>query len=123
MMSMNEKTPTQDELLQVIKLTPEKVEFSDVMACIDANYRFVETAFVNGSLNNKAGENNGSCQLFAFAQLQGLDKAQTLACFGTYYRDDVMQNPQGDDHQNIRNFMQTGWEGIQYSQQALLVKS
>jgi len=34
-----------------------------------------------------------------FAQLQQLSQAETLACFGKYYREDVLQNPEGDDHQ------------------------
>ncbi|WP_188863865.1 HopJ type III effector protein, partial [Aliivibrio fischeri] len=46
----------------------------------------------------------------------------TLACFGQYYRHDVLENPQGDDHQNIRNFMVTGWAGVQFKTQALQAK-
>ena len=77
------------------------------------------TAFRNGELENAAGQNNGSCKLFAFARLQGLSKEQTLACFGAYYRNDVLGNPTGTDHQNIRNFMQYDWDGIAYAESAL----
>ena len=68
------------------------------------------------------GENSGSCKLFAFARLQGLSEAQTLACFGSYYRDDVLGDPGGSNHQNIRNFMQTGWKGVQFEGEALKPK-
>ena len=33
--------------------------------------------------------------------------------WGQYYRD-VLKNPDGDDHQNIRNFMKYGWEGVPF---------
>ena len=60
--------------------------------------------------------------LFAFAQKQQLSEAQTLACFGDYYRKDVLENPQGEDHQNIRQFMKSGWFGIAFSGDALAAK-
>lgn len=87
--------------------------FSDTMNIIDALYDFTPCAFNNGNTRNEAGENNGSCKLFAFAKLNGFSEAETLACFGEYYRD-VLASPKGDDHQNIRNFMTTGWTGIQF---------
>jgi hypothetical protein len=45
-----------------------------------------------------------------------------LACFGTYYRDDVLANPEGSDHGNIRNFMKTGWAGVSLPEGVLTVK-
>ena len=100
----------------------ETLEFSDTMAVIEENYQFTEQAFSNGDQQNDAGQNSGSCKIFAFAQLQGLSKQQTLACFGRYYRDDVLQHPAGDDHQNIRQFMMNGWEGIKFTGSALSSK-
>jgi len=73
-------------------------------------------------LANEAGQNSGSCKIFAFAQRHGLSQQQALACFGTYYRDDVLQNPNGTDHQNIRNFMDTGWPGIAFDGEPLHAK-
>jgi len=94
--------------------SPEKIGFADTMAVVDANYHFTETAFQNGEMNNQQGENSGSCKLFSFAKLQGLSEQQTLACFGEYYRNDVLASPDGTDHQNIRNFIKTGWQGIRF---------
>lgn len=108
-----------NELLARLNNTPEHIEFSEVIALIDAQYEFTPTTFSNGALLNEAGKNSGSCKIFAFALLHGLSAQQTLACFGAYYRADVLQNPHGTDHQNIRNFMQTGWAGIQFSGAAL----
>lgn len=106
---------TVDTFLKKLKETPENIEFSELMDVIDSHYTFTETAFKNGSLQNQAGENTGSCKLFSFAKLNQLDKQQTLACFGAFYREDVLQHPDADNHQNIRNFMQTGWEGIHFT--------
>lgn len=44
--------------------------------------------------------------------LHKLTKEQTLNGFGGYYREDVLKNPQGTDHEQIRNFMNHGWDGV-----------
>ena len=108
--------------LEKLSAMPQAVEFTDTMAVIEANYQFTETQFVNGEQVNAAGQNSGSCKLFSFAQLHNLDEAKTLACFGAYYRDDVLKHPQGSDHQNIRQFMVNGWQGVKFSGQALTEK-
>lgn len=108
-----------EDLLQKLQNSPATVAFTDVIAVIDAYYSFTETAFTNGNIHNEAGQNNGSCKIFAFAKLQCLSKEQTLACFGDYYRVDVLQHPEANDHQNIRNFMETAWAGIAFETQAL----
>ena len=105
--------------LQKLKNTPDSIAFSDTMAVIEAMYEFTPAAFKNGELMNEPGQNSGSCKLFAFAQLQGFSPQQTLTCFGTYYRDDVLLHPDGTDHQNIRNFMKAGWAGIKFSSSPL----
>ncbi len=108
--------------MQQLRSNPDSIAFSDTIAVIDANYDFTPTAFKNGDLMNEAGQNNGSCKLFAFAQLQNLTAAETLACFGRYYRDDVLKHPEAIDHQNIRNFIKHGWGGIKYQGDALKAK-
>ncbi len=113
---------TLNTFLQRLNDAPETIAFTDTMAIIEALYDFTPTEFKNGELPNAAGQNNGSCKLFSFAKLQGLSQQQTLACFGDYHRKDVLENPQGSDHQNIRNFMKTGWEGISFQGDALAPK-
>ncbi|HEX5363924.1 MAG TPA: HopJ type III effector protein [Gallionella sp.] len=108
--------------LQRLNEAPETVAFNDTIAVIEALYDFTPTAFTNGNLRNEAGQNNGSCKLFSFARLNGLSQQQTLACFGAYYRDDVLKHPEATDHQNIRNFMLTGWDGIAFDGVALTPK-
>lgn len=105
--------------LEQLQENPKSITFQDTIQVIEENYDFTPTAFQNGNQYNNVGENNGSCKIFAFAKLNNLSKEATLACFGAYYFDDVLQNPDGTDHQNIRNFMQMGWDGINFEGEAL----
>lgn len=111
--------PDVNALLNKIKQSPEQIDFSEVIAHIDANYQYQPCAFTNGELNNVAGSNEGSCKIFSFAKLQELDHHQTLALFGQFYRTDVLGNPEGNDHGNIRNFIKHGWDGIKFAGVAL----
>lgn len=107
------------DFLQRLRATPGRIEFADTIAVIEAHYEYVPTAFRNGAVENAAGQNGGSCKIFAFARLHQLSPAETLACFGRYYREDVLQHPDGSDHQNIRNFMRSGWAGVDFEGEAL----
>ncbi|AFK02010.1 HopJ type III effector protein [Emticicia oligotrophica DSM 17448] len=113
---------TLEEFLKKLKETPQEVAFTDTMAVVEANYDFTPTAFQNGDLSNEAGQNSGSCKLFSFAKIQGFSVEDTLACFGDFYRKDVLENPEASNHQNIRNFMKTGWAGISFEGTALTEK-
>ena len=108
--------------LEKLKNTPNAITFQETIAVIEAHYDFEPTAFENGLQHNMANENNGSCKVFAFAQLHNLSAETTLACFGAYYTEDVLKNPNGTDHQNIRNFMKTGWDGIAFYGEPLTLK-
>ncbi|MEZ8144692.1 type III effector [Enterovibrio norvegicus FF-33] len=102
--------------------TPELIEFEDTMAVIDGLYDFSPSQFVNGNLTNKAGQNSGSCKILAFGKLHGLDERSVVACFGRYYREDVLGHPGGSDHQNIRNFVVSGWKGVSFDRLPLTPK-
>lgn len=109
-------------LFEQLETSPEKIQFKEVIAFIDKHYDFTPTKFINGNTVNEAGQNNGSCKIFSFAQLNDLSKEETLNLFGEFYREDVLKNPDGADHQNIRNFMESGWEGISFEEKALVRK-
>jgi hypothetical protein len=113
---------TLESYITQLKQSPKTIAFTETIAIIEENYTFTPTAFQNGNQHNAAGENSGSCKLFTFAKLQNLTPEETLACFGAYYFEDVLKNPEGTDHQNIRNFMVTGWDGIQFEGTALILK-
>ena len=96
-------------------------KFADVIAFIEAHYTHTPTAFKNGQQLNAATENQGSAKVFSFAQLNDLDQQQTLNLFAEHYAA-VLATPEATDHQNIRQFMQNGWTGIQFEGQALTAK-
>ncbi len=105
-----------------LESAPESIEFTDVAALIEQWYTFTPVAFRNGPIFNEPGQNSGSCRLFAFARLHDFTVNETLYCFGAYYRADVLKTPGGDSHSNIRQFMRTGWEEIEFDGVALLAK-
>lgn len=112
-----------EELISQLRNSPDSIAFSDVMATIQSEYHYTPCRFYNGidsdKLTNEAGTNEGSCKIFSFALLNNLNIDETLQCFGDYYRKDVIENPQADDHANIRNFIQHGWAGIEFDGVAL----
>lgn len=55
--------------------------------------------------------NTGSAKMFSFGLMTKMDEAAVLRLFGEIARD---LKPNGDDHMNIRNFMKTGWKGIEF---------
>ena len=109
--------------LNRLETQPNGIEFTDVIELINGLYTYIPTAFRNNDLHSEAGQNTGSCKLFAFARLHELSKEQTLSLFGAYYRADVLKTPDGDSHPNIRQFMKTGWEGIEFEGVPLRAKN
>ncbi|MGZ8219668.1 HopJ type III effector protein [Methylomagnum sp.] len=105
----------------------QPVAFKETMAVIAEHYDYQPTRFANGAgddrLMNEPGVNEGSCKIFSFAKLHGLSEPETLALFGEYYRDEVLPNPAGEGHKNIRNFMKSGWAGIEFEGAALTLKN
>lgn len=107
------------DLIAQVRSAADSIEFSEVMTVINDNYNYTPTTFRNGDIVNEAGTNEGSCKIFYFAQLNALSEIETLALFGAFYRDDVLANPAGEDHANIRNFILDGWLGIGFEGIAL----
>lgn len=110
---------TLEEFKKKLKTAPKEISFSDTMEVIDSKYGFTPTAYTNGAVINEAGQNSGSCKLFSFAIKEGLTKEETLTCFGQYYFDEELLDLKGTSHQNIRNFMETGFEGLSFEGEAL----
>jgi len=109
-------------ILDQLKTSTETIAFKDVIAYIDEHYDFTPTKFTNGNLVNEANQNNGSCKVFSLGKMENLSEEQVLHLFGEFYRDDVLKNPGGNDHQNIRNFIEFGWKGIAFENEALRKK-
>ena len=114
------------EFLQHLQTQPESISFAQTIDTITQHYDYTPTRFSNGVNNpvvSEAGSNEGSCKIFAFAKIHQLNEAQTLQLFGDFYRKDVLEHPDANDHANIRTFMRDGWAGIQFDREALKPKS
>ena len=108
------------EFLQLVKSQGE-FTFSQVLDVIEDHYAFTSTEFKNGQLTNECGHNEGSAKVFAFAKLNELGQEETLSLFAEHYQS-VLKDPQGDNHGNIRNFIETSWGGITFDQFPLTEK-
>lgn len=107
------------ELIQ--RLKNKKAKFVDVLAFIDERYLHTPTAFTNGKQYNTENENQGSAKVFSFAQINGISKEDTLLLFAEH-GEAVLATPDATDHQNIRQFILNGWEGVTFDGAALQVK-
>ena len=104
-------------------LSKQSIAFKDVIEFIEGHYQHHATAFKNGDVYNDAMQNQGSAKVFAFGQLHNLTKEETLQLFAEHYHA-VLKHPDGIDHQNIRQFIAHGWEGIAFEQaESLKVKA
>lgn len=108
------------ELIKKVK-EAEVLKFSDVLDTMNASYDFSPTKFTNGNVSNEENTNNGSCKVFSFAKIHQLNTIESLFLFGEHYQK-VLKTPTENDHQNIRNFIKFGWEGIHFEKDALQEK-
>lgn len=111
-----------EQLITLIKRSKDNsLPFKEVIEFIETYYQHQPTAFKNGEAHNEATQNQGSARVFAFAQLNDLNEEDTLYLFAEHYQS-VLNNPNGTDHQNIRQFIMHGWPGIVFEGQVLLAK-
>ena len=97
-----------------LKLRDPAYRFEQTLAYIHQHYDYSPTAFINGALPSKAGQNEGSCKLLGLAQLEGLSAEETLLAFGEHYRS-VLADPDGTDHGNIRALIDSGLSGVRFA--------
>lgn len=106
--------------LEKLHAAPAECKFSDTLAMIDAHFEYTPRTFKNGALSSASGENAGSAKVLSFASLCGLDGKFVLQMFSEHYRD-VLGDPEGTSHGNIRNFMKTGMAGVKFEDGVALV--
>ncbi len=104
------------------QIEAKQIVFQDVLNFINDHYNYTASAFINGSLRNEATENQGSARVLSAAQLAGLSKEETLTLFVEHY-EAVLSDPNGSNHQNIRQFIAHGWDGISFKNTVLTFKS
>lgn len=109
-----ESIPPECEVFNAnVEMNADQLTFEEVMEIIDEHYESQLLEFKNGDIINKQGENEGSAKLLSYAALSCMDKETTMKLWGQYYRE-VLADPNGTSHQNIRNFMKYGWEGVPF---------
>jgi len=104
-----------------LEMSGDDLKFEEFIELCDEQYEYGLVEFKNGDVTNKPGENDGSAKVLSYAALADMDKDTTLKLWGQYYRD-VLATPDGSDHQNIRNFMKSGWDGVDFSNGIALTK-
>lgn len=111
-----------DQLITLLsQLKNNAAKFNEVITFIESYYQHTPTAFKNGDAYNEASQNQGSAKVFTFAQLNNLSTEDTLYLFAEHYQA-VLASPEAVDHQNIRQFMSNGWQGIAFEGEALTLK-
>jgi hypothetical protein len=103
------------------RLDANAMGFAEVLDYIAAEYEYYPSSFKNGELYNAENENQGSARILAFAEICSLSKEDTLRLFAEHYRA-VLADPDGAGHQNIRQFMQYGWEAVKFDRAVLVRK-
>ncbi len=109
---MSQFNQAKNELLA--QLAQDDFQFETTLAFIEQHYHFTPSAFNNGTVVNSAEQNQGSCKVFALAQLLNLTQQQALACFGQHYRD-VLATPDIDNHHNLRRVLKEGLVNITFA--------
>lgn len=104
------------------RLPQADFQFEETLAFIENHYDFTASSFNNGSVENAVDENQGSCKVFALAELLNLSQEQTLQCFGQHYRD-VLATPDVSNHHNLRRVQREGLGDIHFAQFPLAEKT
>lgn len=100
------------------RLLQDDFAFSETLAFAAEHYDYQPSAFRNGTVDNAAGQNEGSCKTLGLALLEGFSLDEALRAFGEHYRS-VLATPDGSDHGNIRALMAHGLEGVHFEHQPL----
>ncbi|CAN0601345.1 unnamed protein product, partial [Ectocarpus sp. 12 AP-2014] len=101
--------------IHLASLAAGHADFDDTLALIERHFDYQPVGFHNGPLFNAAGENAGSCRVFALGQYCNLNEADTLSLFSQHYQQ-VLNDPTGDSHGNIRQFISTSCRRPERSQ-------
>lgn len=96
--------------------------FSQTLAFIAEHYDYQPSAFSNASVENPAGQNEGSCKTLGLALLEGFSLEEALLAFGEHYRS-VLATPTGNDHGNIRALIDSGLTAVRFDQPSLQRKA
>ncbi|MBT3727100.1 hypothetical protein HOG21_05480 [bacterium] len=93
-------------LIRNLLLEAKEAEtFDDFIAFVDKYFMLISTGFNNNGLKNNKFKNEGSLKVLAFAKYCKMtDVTEIAGLFKGYYKD-VLKDPKGDNHQNIRHLI------------------
>merc|ERR1712046_3626 len=112
-MALQSKCPKFMPVLTDLLSLPKERNFSDVLALIEQHFEYTPKCFSNNGVKSAEGANAGSCKVFSMGKLLKLPKDCVLLCFAEHYKQ-VLGDPEGTSHGNIRGFMKQGWEGVEF---------
>lgn len=107
--------------IQLLELLKRDVQFNEVLEVIANGYLYSPSAFNNGDQYNAENQNQGSARVLYAAHLNQLTEEETLHLFGEHFQS-VLNDPEGTDHQNIRQFLKYGWSGVRFEREVLTSK-
>lgn len=106
-------------LLQQLKL--KQLKFQDVLDFIEQKFTYTASSFQNGNQSNASDQNQGSARVLFLAKMNSLSEEDTLTLFAEHYQD-VLSQPEGTNHANIRQFIENGWGGVSFEKDVLAYK-
>lgn len=86
-------------------------DFQSFIKLIDSIFDTTPTRFINGLVENEAGQNLWSLKVLTIALMLWLDTFEALRLFGEHY-ESVQKNPEWNNHTNIRNLDIFGIEAV-----------
>ena len=87
------------------------LRLSAILAVIRMFYLIEPQEFEVGSYHNALGDNLDTLAIIGYAEVHHLTDSETLAMFCEAYTE-VLNSPDGDNHPNIRAFMDVGHKGF-----------
>ena len=94
-----------------INMQAKLLGFDAVSVALEAFFNFTDMPMQIGSVKNEVGQNLGSKIRCAVAVELGASKEELLSWFGVFHKE-VLADPDGDNHPNIRAIMEHGIAGI-----------
>jgi len=91
----------------------QRPRLNATIAGIRSMYDVPPQAFSVGGHENSPGENEGSLAIFGFAKMHNLHNNQVFSMF-CEAGDEVLANPEGTDHPNIRAFIGDNFDGVRF---------
>lgn len=99
----------------------ERPRLESTIDSIKSMWDFIPQGFIVGNQTNEPGLNEASLLILAYADMYDLPLEKILIMFGEAY-DEVVADPDGDNHLNVRSLMANGMTAFFPSHDEVLVQ-